>query len=101
MLISVCIPQYNRSKYLLVVLEPIRIQDHRDVEVIISDDCSTDDSLVAIPKYIAGVQDSTHVRFKYIRHRKISAYDGNSQSGVRCGTRRVLICLGKRRRAAG
>lgn len=94
MLISVCIPQYNRSKYLLAVLESIRIQDYRHVEVVISDDCSTDDSLEVIPKYIAGVQGTTHVRFNYIRQPKNLGYDGNLRAALGAGQGEYLFVLG-------
>lgn len=94
MLISVCIPQYNRSKYLLAVLESIRIQDYPEVEVVISDDCSTDDSLEAIPQYIAQVQSSTHVRFKYIRQPKNLGYDGNLRAALGAGEGEYLFVLG-------
>ena len=94
MLISVCIPQYNRSKYLLMVLESIRIQDHPEVEVIISDDCSTDDSLEVIPKYIAEVQPTTHVRYNYIRQPKNLGYDGNLRAALDAGQGEYLFVLG-------
>ncbi|HEV7682005.1 MAG TPA: glycosyltransferase family 2 protein [Pyrinomonadaceae bacterium] len=94
MLISVCIPQYNRSKYLLAVLESIRVQDHPEVEVIVSDDCSTDDSLEVIPKYLAEVQHSTHVRFNYIRQPKNLGYDGNLRAALDAGQGEYLFVLG-------
>jgi glycosyltransferase involved in cell wall biosynthesis len=94
MLISICIPQYNRSRYLLAVLESIRIQDHPEVEVVISDDCSTDDSLEVIPKYIAGVQGTTHVRFNYIRQPKNLGYDGNLRAALGAGQGEYLFALG-------
>jgi glycosyltransferase involved in cell wall biosynthesis len=94
MLISVCIPHYNRSKYLLAVLESIRVQDYPDVEVVISDDCSTDDSREVIPKYIAGVQGSTHVRFNYIRQPKNVGYDGNLRAALGAGQGEYVFVLG-------
>jgi len=94
MLISVCIPQYNRSKYLLAVLESIRIQDHPEVEVVISDDCSTDDSLEVIPKYIAEVHDATNVRFTYMRQPKNLGYDGNLRAALDAGQGEYLFVLG-------
>jgi glycosyltransferase involved in cell wall biosynthesis len=94
MLISVCIPQYNRSKYLLAVLESIRVQDYPEVEVIISDDCSTDDSLVVIPKYIAEVQGTTHVRFNYLRQPRNLGYDGNLRAALDAGQGEYLFMLG-------
>ncbi len=94
MLISVCIPQYNRSKYLLAVLESIRVQDYPEVEVIISDDCSSDNSLEVIPKYIAAVQGTTHVRFNYIRQPKNLGYDGNLRAALDAGQGDYLFVLG-------
>ena len=94
MLISVCIPHYNRSRYLLAVLESIRVQDYPHVEVIISDDCSSDDSLEAIPQYIAAVADSTNVQFKYIRQPKNLGYDGNLRAALGAGSGEYLFVLG-------
>jgi glycosyltransferase involved in cell wall biosynthesis len=93
-LISVCIPQYNRSRYLLAVLESIRVQDYPEVEVVVSDDCSTDDSLEAIPKYIAEVENTTHVRFNYIRQPKNLGYDGNLRAALNAGQGEYLFVLG-------
>lgn len=39
---SVCIPQYNRTSFLLEALRSLAAQSFRDFEVCISDDCSTD-----------------------------------------------------------
>ncbi len=94
MLISVCIPQYNRSKYLLAVLESIRVQDHPEVEVIISDDCSSDDTLEVIPKYIGEAKGTTHVRFNYIRQPKNLGYDGNLRAALDAGQGEYLFVLG-------
>ncbi len=94
MLISICIHHYNRSRYLLSVLESIRTQDYPEVEVIVSDDCSTDDSGEAIPAYLAEVQDSTQVRFKYIRQPKNLGYDGNLRAALGAGEGEYLFVLG-------
>lgn len=44
MKISICIPQYNRIKYLLKSLEIIAFQSYQNIEIVISDDFSTDDT---------------------------------------------------------
>lgn len=55
MKISICVPQYNRINYLLKSLAMIEEQTYPDIEVVISDDCSTDDTVEKIteliPKY--------------------------------------------------
>jgi hypothetical protein len=94
MVISVCIPHYNRSRYLLAVLESIRIQDYPEVEVVISDDCSTDDSFEVVPKYIDENQGATHVRFHYIRQPKNLGYDGNLRAALRAAHGEYLFVLG-------
>lgn len=44
-LISICIPTYNGEKYLLEALESVKSQTYKNIEVIISDDQSTDTTL--------------------------------------------------------
>jgi glycosyltransferase involved in cell wall biosynthesis len=55
MKISICIPQYNRINFLLKNLSIISGQTYKNIEIVISDDCSTDQTedeiLKLIPKY--------------------------------------------------
>ncbi|MBR4903827.1 MAG: glycosyltransferase [Selenomonadaceae bacterium] len=51
MKVSVIIPMYNAEKYLSVCLESILIQTMQDFEVIIVDDCSTDNSVAIAKSY--------------------------------------------------
>lgn len=44
-LVSICIPTYNGQKYLQEALESVKSQTYKNIEVIISDDQSTDDTL--------------------------------------------------------
>lgn len=44
-LISVCIPTYNGAKHILRCLQSIDEQNYSNIEIIISDDYSTDDTL--------------------------------------------------------
>ena len=52
MKISVIIPMYNAEKYLGVCLESLLIQTFTDFEVIVVDDCSTDNSLAIAESYL-------------------------------------------------
>ncbi|MCY0969555.1 glycosyltransferase family 2 protein [Chryseobacterium wangxinyae] len=44
-MISICIPTYNGEHYLQEALDSIAIQTYRNIEVIISDDASTDSTI--------------------------------------------------------
>ncbi len=51
--VSVIVPNYNHGRYLRRRLESILGQSFRDFELIILDDCSTDDSRDVIADYLA------------------------------------------------
>ncbi len=92
--ISICIPQYNRSKHLLAVLESIRIQEDVNVEVVISDDCSTDDSEISIPKYIGSAARTFPGRIIYMRQPSNLGYDRNLRAAMARGSSEYLLILG-------
>ena len=50
--VSVVIPMYNAEKYLAVCLESLLIQTFTDFEVIVVDDCSTDNSCAVAESYL-------------------------------------------------
>ena len=50
-LVSVIIPNYNHAKYLDQRIQTVLGQTYQNFEVIILDDCSTDNSLEVIEKY--------------------------------------------------
>lgn len=58
--ISVCVPTYNHGRYLSKALDSILGQSLQDIEIIISDDASTDDT----PAIVAQVHDE---RLRYVR----------------------------------
>lgn len=49
--ISVCIPTYNGARYLEACLDSVLRQTHADMEILIVDDGSTDESIEIIEKY--------------------------------------------------
>ena len=59
--VSLLIPTYNYARYLPEAIESVLEQDWRDLELLISDDCSTDASREVIAHYAA--KDS-RIRFK-------------------------------------
>jgi glycosyltransferase involved in cell wall biosynthesis len=43
--VSVCLPVFNGRRFLRAAIETVLAQTHKDFELLIADDCSTDDSL--------------------------------------------------------
>ena len=50
--VSVIIPVYNVSKFIGRTIESVLMQSYTDVEIVLVDDCSTDDSACIIQKYV-------------------------------------------------
>ncbi|MFH1824891.1 MAG: glycosyltransferase family 2 protein [Candidatus Firestonebacteria bacterium] len=55
-LVSIIIPNYNGEKYLSDCLASLRMQNYKEREIIIVDDCSIDDSVEIIKKYFPEVK---------------------------------------------
>lgn len=51
-LVSVPVVTYNSSKYVLETLESIKAQTYQNIELIVSDDCSTDNTVKICRKWI-------------------------------------------------
>ena len=62
-LLSIIVPNYNNSIWLRDCLDSILAQSYRNIEIIVSDDCSTDDSLEIIRSYAN--QHPKKVKFLY------------------------------------
>src|SRR4051812_41526616 len=87
MRISICIPQYNRIDYLLQSLKTIEEQSYDDIEVVISDDCSTDDTQARIKK----LQTTYRFPIVYHRNRMNLGYDANYRKSIELGS--CVYCL--------
>ncbi len=90
MRISICIPQYNRCRYLLQGLESIRAQTYRDVEVVVSDDGSKDDSPTVIPEYLA----RSGMAHRFIQQPRNLGYDANLRAALAAATGDYLFIMG-------
>ncbi len=51
-LVSVVVVTYNSSKYVIDTLESIKAQTYHDLEIIVTDDCSTDDTVEICRKWL-------------------------------------------------
>lgn len=60
--VSVMIPTYNQENYIAQAIESVLMQDYDNLEIIVADDCSTDNTGEIIKKYMSDN------RVKYIRN---------------------------------
>jgi glycosyltransferase involved in cell wall biosynthesis len=62
-LVSVCIPTYNYARFLPGAIESVLGQTLEDLELIVLDDASTDDTAAVAERY-------ADERFRYVRHER-------------------------------
>lgn len=74
-LISVIIPSYNRGKLILRSVESVLSQTHKNLELIVVDDCSTDDTEDVIKKL-------GDARIKYVKLEKNSGACAARNRGI-------------------
>jgi glycosyltransferase involved in cell wall biosynthesis len=74
-LVSVIIPTYNSSKYIKETLESILDQTYSNLEIVITDDASKDDTL----DIVRGYEDS---RIKILTNKKNLGISGNMNKGI-------------------
>lgn len=88
-LLSICIPTYNRSRYLSDLLSCILEQEDQDIEVVVSDNASTDNTPDVIEKYR-----SKFSNFIYVRQSKNMGYDLNFLSAINNASGKYVWLIG-------
>jgi glycosyltransferase involved in cell wall biosynthesis len=63
-LVTIMIPTYNQSKYILQAVESALDQDYCNIEVVVSDDSTNEDTKLILEKF------SKHTNFKYYKNDK-------------------------------
>ena len=76
-LVSIVIATYNGSAYLEEQLESLLAQTYPAIEIIASDDCSTDNTVDILLKYAA-----THNNFKIIKNKTNLGYIKNFEQAM-------------------
>ena len=61
-LVSICVPAYQKPKYVSRLLDSILLQDYKNVEIVISDDSPGEDTKQAIEPYL------NQLRIRYIHN---------------------------------
>ncbi len=69
-LVSVCIPAYNSAVYIKKTMESVLEQNYKNIELVVVDDCSKDDTL----KVAGSVKDS---RIRIVKNKKNLGMTGN------------------------
>lgn len=90
MKISICIPQYNRIEYLIKSLDELQNQSYSNFEVVISDDCSQDDTTNQIKEYIK----YSKYPITYFRYDQNQGYDRNLRKSMELAIGDYCFILG-------
>ena len=90
MKISICIPQYNRIQFLLKSLRQIEMQEYPNIEIVISDDGSTDDTVSEIKK----LQQDYKYPVLFHKNEVNLGYDRNYRKCVELATGDYCIVIG-------
>ena len=90
MKISISIPQYNRINHLLRSLEIIEKQTYPDIEIVISDDCSSDDTESKIRELIPNYK----YPIIYSRNSKNEGYDRNYRKCIELSSGDYAFVIG-------
>jgi glycosyltransferase involved in cell wall biosynthesis len=88
--LSICVPQYNRTSFLIEACRSIAEQSFRDVEVCISDDCSTDGREHELIAYL----EQSGLQFIWQRQQTNRRYDGNLRSAIALARGTYCFLLG-------
>lgn len=95
--ITIAIPHYKHRRYLEIVLESIFAQDFDQLEIVVSDDQSPDDSSVVIPDILR--QGGRPFRY-YVQPENLG-YDGNVRFCLAAAQGRYVLLLGNDDALAG
>ncbi len=87
---SICIPQYNRTAFLIEAVRALGRQTLRDVEICISDDCSTDGREAEL---LAALR-ASGLAFRYKKQQKNLRYDKNLRAAIGLSRGRYCYLMG-------
>lgn len=91
-LVSIIIITYNSSEYVLETLDSAIEQTYQNKEIIITDDCSTDNTLEVCRKWIRE-HEKDGVYIKLIEAQKNTGTTGNHQRGVDSAHGEWIKCI--------
>jgi len=65
-LVSICMSSYNNAKFVLRTLQSIQKQTYKNIQLVIVDDCSVDNSVELIDQWLA----STDTKCCFVKHER-------------------------------
>jgi len=80
-LVTIAISTYNSGKYILETLDSLLLQSYKNIELIIGDDASTDDSLAKVRNWVAKDENRNH--FTNVKILEVEKNTGPSANGNR------------------
>ena len=86
-LVSVCVITYNSSKYVLETLDSIYNQTYHNIELIVSDDCSKDETIPLVEQWLINKRS----RFENVQ---VLTVDDNTGTAANCN-RGLVACNGE------
>ncbi len=87
-MISIIVPNYNKSNYILKTLQSIENQNYKNWECIVIDDNSNDNSIELIKGFI-----ESNSRFKFIINNKNYGASYSRNLGINCSKGEYIIFL--------
>src|SRR5688572_13243216 len=87
---SICIPQHNRTAFLIEACRSLAAQTFREFEVCISDDCSTDGKEQELLDFLK----QSGLSFVYQRQEENLRYDGNLRASIALSRGHYCFLLG-------
>jgi glycosyltransferase involved in cell wall biosynthesis len=91
-LVSIVIITYNSSKYVLDTLESAKAQTYQNIELIVSDDCSTDDTVEICKSWIEANKDC-FARSEVICVEKNTGIPANCNRGIKDAKGEWVKCI--------
>ncbi len=84
-LVSIIVITYNSAEFVLETLESAKAQTYQNIELIVSDDCSTDNTVEICEEWLENNKDR-FVRTKLLTAKKNTGIPANCNRGVKAST---------------
>lgn len=88
--LSICIPQYNRTDFLIDACKSFAEQDFENYEICISDDCSNDNKEAKLLEFLRG----SRLTYIYVKTACNLKYDGNLRNAIALSLGEYLVLMG-------